>query len=157
LRKDEKFDRDDRKADTSTCRCIDCQSMHEESAKKTEKDNEQTWKRVHEEERTRWQLSEKSEHEVNDIIWESSCVQCQRIIISAKSLWEIWSKDLHQREKRNKENHDDNNKEHSEMSERNWHRQDAVDAQKHKDDEKMIKIVDILNQDEEQQKNIEEK
>jgi len=29
--------------------------------------------------------------------------------------------------------------------------------QKHKDDEEMIKTADILNQDEEQQKNIEEK
>jgi len=42
LRKDEKFDKDDRKADTSTRRCINCQSAHEESAEKTEKDNEQT-------------------------------------------------------------------------------------------------------------------
>ena len=43
------------------------------------------------------------------------------------------------------------------MSERNWRRQDAVDTQKHKNDEKIIKTADILNQDEEQQENIEEK
>ncbi len=43
------------------------------------------------------------------------------------------------------------------MSERNWRRQDAVDMQKHKNDEKIIKTADILNQDEEQQENIEEK
>ncbi len=102
-------------------------------------------------------MSKESEHEVNDIIWESSCVQHQHIIINAKSLWEIWSKDFHQRRRRNKENHDNNNKEHSEMSERNWRRWDVVDAQKHRDDEKIIKIVDILNQDKEQQENIEEK
>ena len=42
LKKDEKFDRDDRKADMSTCCCVDCQSAHEESAEETEKDNEQT-------------------------------------------------------------------------------------------------------------------
>jgi len=42
LRENEKFDRDDRKADASTRRCVDCQSMHEELAEKTEKDNEQT-------------------------------------------------------------------------------------------------------------------
>jgi len=40
---------DDKKADASTCRCINCQSTYEESAKKTEKDNEQTQKKVHEE------------------------------------------------------------------------------------------------------------
>jgi len=42
LKEDEKIDKDDRKADASTRRCIDCQSMHEESAEKIEKDNEQT-------------------------------------------------------------------------------------------------------------------
>ncbi len=141
----------------STCRCVDCQSAHEESAEETEKDNEQTWKRVYEEEKTRWQLSEENEHEVNDIIWESSYVQCQHIIISAKSLWEIWSKNLHQKEKRSKENHDNNNKEHSKMSKKDWYQQDAVNMQKHRNDEEIIETVDILNQDEEQQKNIEEK
>jgi len=72
-------------------------------------------------------------------------------------LWEIWSKDFHQRERRSKENHDDNNKKHSEMSERDWRRQDAVDVQKHKNNEEIIKTADILSQDEKQQKNIEEK
>ncbi len=43
------------------------------------------------------------------------------------------------------------------MSERNWRRQDAINVQEYKDNEKMIKIVNILSQDEEQQKNIEEK
>ncbi len=43
------------------------------------------------------------------------------------------------------------------MSKRNWHQQDAVDVQEHRSDEKIIKTVDILNQDKEQQKNIEEK
>ncbi len=43
------------------------------------------------------------------------------------------------------------------MSKRDWRRRDAVNAQKHKDDEKMIETADILSQDEEQQKNIEEK
>jgi len=42
--------------------------MHEESAKKIEKDNEQTRKRVCEEEKTRRQLSKESEREVNNII-----------------------------------------------------------------------------------------
>jgi len=51
LKEDEKFDRNDRKADASTCRCIDCQSAHEESVEEIEKDNEQTQKRVCEEER----------------------------------------------------------------------------------------------------------
>jgi len=137
--------------------CINCQSAHEESAEETEKDNEQTWKRVHEEEKTHWQLSKKNEHEVNDIIWKSSCVQRQHIIVNAKSLQEIWSKDFHQRERRSKENHDNNNEEHSEMSERNWHRRDVVDVQKHKDNEEMIETADILNQDKEQQENTEEK
>jgi len=40
LRKDEKFDKNDRKADASTRRCVNCQSMHEESVEETEKDNE---------------------------------------------------------------------------------------------------------------------
>ena len=131
-------------------RCINCQSAHEESVEETEKDNEQTQKRVHEEERTCWQLSEENEHEVNNIIWKLSYVQHQHIIISAKSLWEIWSKDLHQRERESKENHDNNNKEHSEMSERNWRRRDAVDTQEHKDNEEMIETADISNQDKEQ-------
>ena len=74
-----------------------------------------------------------------------------------KSLWEVWSKDLHQRRRKSKENHDNNNEEHSEMSERDWRRQDIVDTQEHKNDEEMIKTADILSQDEEQQKNIEEK
>ncbi len=42
--------------------------MHEESAEEIEKDNKQTWKRVHEEEKTYWQLSKESKHEINDII-----------------------------------------------------------------------------------------
>jgi len=42
LKKDEKFDRNDRRADVSTRRCVDCQSAHEESAEETEKNNEQT-------------------------------------------------------------------------------------------------------------------
>jgi len=42
LKKDEKFDKNDRKADASMHRCINCQSVHEESAEETEKDNEQT-------------------------------------------------------------------------------------------------------------------
>jgi len=102
-------------------------------------------------------LSEENKHEVDDIIWESSCVQRQHIIINAKSLWEIWSKDLHQRKRKSKENHDDNNKKHSKMSKRNWYQRDVVDAQEYKDDEEIIKTADILNQDEKQQKNIEEK
>jgi len=40
LKEDEKFDRDDRKADASTRRCVNCQLAHEESAEETEKDNE---------------------------------------------------------------------------------------------------------------------
>ena len=87
------------------CCCIDSQSVHEESVEETKKDNEQTWKRVYEEEKTRWQLSEENEHEVNDIIWELSCVQRWHIIVDAKSLWEIWNKDLHQRRRKSKENH----------------------------------------------------
>ena len=67
--------------------CIDYQSMHEESAEEIEKNNEQTWKKVHEEERTRWQLSEENEHEVDDIIWKSSCLQCQYIIIIIINLY----------------------------------------------------------------------
>ncbi len=130
--------------------CIDCQSAHEESAEETEKNNEQTWKRVHEEERTCKQLSEENEREVNDTIWKSSCVQHWHIVVSAKSLWEIWSKDLHQRERRSKENYDNNNEEHSEMSERNWRRRDTVNAQEHKDNEEMIKTADILSQDKKQ-------
>jgi len=86
LKKDEKFDRNDRKADALMRHCIDCQSVHEESAEETEKDNEQTWKKVHEEEKIHWQLSEENKHEVNDIIWKSSCAQRWHIIINAKSL-----------------------------------------------------------------------
>ncbi len=157
MRENEKFDKDDRKADALMCRCINCQSVHEESVKETEKDNEQIWKRVHEKEKTCWQLSEKSEREVNNIIWKSSCVQHQYIIINAKLLQEIWSKDLHQRERKSKENHDDNNKEHSEISKKDWHRQDAVNMQEYKDNEEMIETADISSQDEEQQENIEEK
>ncbi len=102
-------------------------------------------------------LNEESEREVNDIIWESSCVQRWHIIVSAKSLWEIWSKDLHQRERKSKENHDNNNKEYNEMSERNWRWRDIVDTQEHRNDEEIIETANILSQDEEQQKNIEEK
>ncbi len=72
-------------------------------------------------------------------------------------MWEFWSKDFHQRERRNKENHDDNNEEHSEVSKRDWHWQDVVDMQEHKDNEKIIKTADISSQDKEQQKNTEEK
>ena len=43
------------------------------------------------------------------------------------------------------------------MSEKDWCLQDAVDTQEHKNNEKMIKTADILNQDKELQKNIEEK
>ncbi len=43
------------------------------------------------------------------------------------------------------------------MNKKDWHQQDIVNTQEHKDDEKIIKTVDILNQDKEQQKNIEEK
>ncbi len=43
------------------------------------------------------------------------------------------------------------------MSKRNWHRQDAVDVQEHRDDEEMIETADILSQDEKQQENIEKK
>ena len=147
MKRDEKFDRDDRKADMSTRHCVNYQSAHEESAEETEKDNEQTWKKVCEEEKTCWQLSEESEREINDIIWELFSVQRQHIIISVKSLWEIWSKDLHQRERRSKENHDDNNEEHSEMNERNWHRQDIVNTQEHKNNEEIIETADISSQD----------
>ncbi len=31
------------------------------------------------------------------------------------------------------------------MSERNWRRRNAINAQEHKDDEKIIKTADILN------------
>ncbi len=130
--------------------CVNRQSMHEESAEEIEKDNKQTWKRVHEEERTCQQLSKESECKVNDIIWKSFYVQRQHIVVNAKSLWEIWSKDLHQRERRSKENHDNNNKEHSEMSVRDWRRQDVVNVQEHKSNKKMIETIDILNQDKEQ-------
>ncbi len=43
------------------------------------------------------------------------------------------------------------------MSKRNWCQQDVVDAQEYKNDEEIIETADILNQDKEQQKNIEEK
>ena len=75
MRKDEKFNRDDKKADASMHHCVNYQSAHEESAEEIVKDNEQTWKWVHEEERTRRQLNKENEHEVNDIIWKSSYVQ----------------------------------------------------------------------------------
>ncbi len=52
------------------------------------------------------------------------------------------------KKKKDQENYDNNNKEHSKMSERNWHWQDAIDAQEHKDYEEIIKFTDILNQDE---------
>ncbi len=64
--------------------------MHEELAEEIEKDNEQTRKEVHKEEKMCWQLNEKSEQEVDDVVWESSCSQCQCCVISAKSLQEIW-------------------------------------------------------------------
>ncbi len=89
MKRDEKINKDDRKVDASTRRCVNCQSMHEESAEEIEKDNEQTWKEVHEEEKTRWQLSEESEWEVDDIVWESFCSQRQHCVINAKSLQEI--------------------------------------------------------------------
>jgi len=40
LKKDEKIDKDDKKVDASTCRCINCQLMHEESTEEIEKNNE---------------------------------------------------------------------------------------------------------------------
>ncbi len=49
--------------------------IHEESAKKIEKDNEQTWKKVCEEEEMCWQLSKESKWEVDDIVWKSFCFQ----------------------------------------------------------------------------------
>ncbi len=67
-----------------------------------------------------------------------------------KSLWEIWSKNFHQRKRRSKENHDDNNEEHSEISERDWCRQDVVNTQEHRDDEEIIETANILSQDKEQ-------
>jgi protein-arginine kinase len=63
--------------------------MHEESAEEIEKNNEQTWKEVHEEEETRWQLSKESKREVDNIIWKSSYLQRWCCIINAKSLQEI--------------------------------------------------------------------
>ncbi len=42
LKRDEKIDKDDRKADASMRHCINCQLTHEESAEEIEKDNEQT-------------------------------------------------------------------------------------------------------------------
>ncbi len=36
------------------------------------------------------------------------------------------------------------------MSKRNWRRQDVIDAQEHRDYEKMIKFIDISSQDEKQ-------
>ena len=75
-----------------------------------------------------------------NIIWKSSCVQRQHIIVNAKSLWEIWSK----------KNHDNNNEKHSKMNKRDWCQQDVIDTQEHKDDEKIIKTADISSQDEKQ-------
>ncbi len=89
MKKDEKIDKNDKKADMLTRCCINCQSAHEELAEKIEKDNEQTWKEVHKEEKMHWQLSEENKWKVDDIIWESSCSQHQRCIINAKSLQEI--------------------------------------------------------------------
>ncbi len=43
------------------------------------------------------------------------------------------------------------------MSKKDWRRQDVIDAQEHRNYEEMIKSTDILNEDERQQKNIEEK
>ncbi len=43
------------------------------------------------------------------------------------------------------------------MSERNWRWWNVINVQEYKNDEEIIKTADILNQDEEQQKNIEEK
>ncbi len=43
------------------------------------------------------------------------------------------------------------------MNKRNWHQQDAINAQEHKDYEEIIKFTDILNQDWRQQNNTEEK
>ncbi len=56
------------------CHCVNYQSAHEKSAEETEKNNEQTWKRVYEEEKTCRQLSKESEHEVDNIIWKLSCI-----------------------------------------------------------------------------------
>jgi len=42
LKKDEKTDKDDKKADVLMRCCVNCQSMHEDSAKEIKKDNEQT-------------------------------------------------------------------------------------------------------------------
>jgi len=42
LKRDEKIDEYDRKADASMCQCIDDQLMNEESVEKTEKNNVQT-------------------------------------------------------------------------------------------------------------------
>ena len=43
------------------------------------------------------------------------------------------------------------------MSKRDWRRQDVINAQEHRNYEEIIKSTDILNQDEKQQKNTEEK
>lgn len=68
LRRDEKTDEYDRKADASTRQCVDDQSMNEESVEETEKDNVQTWKEVRERKEMSRQLSKESKWEVNDII-----------------------------------------------------------------------------------------
>ena len=65
-------------------------------------------------------------------------------------MWEIWSKDFHQKRRRNKENHDNNNKEHSEVSKKDWCQRNVINMQEHKDDEEIIETADILNQDEKQ-------
>ena len=43
------------------------------------------------------------------------------------------------------------------MSKRDWRRRDVINAQEHRNYEEIIKSTDILNQDEKQQKNTEEK
>jgi len=39
LKKNEKFDKDDRKVNALMHHCVDCQSAYEESAEEVEKDN----------------------------------------------------------------------------------------------------------------------
>ena len=43
------------------------------------------------------------------------------------------------------------------MSKKDWRRRDVIDAQEHRNYEKIIKSTDILSQDERQQENTEEK
>jgi hypothetical protein len=42
LKRDKKIDKDDKKVDASTCRCVDCQSTYEELVEEIEKNNKQT-------------------------------------------------------------------------------------------------------------------